>query len=73
MKDSDKTNPSNELSVDCPNCKAVVIWNDKAPHRPFCSQRCKDGDFIGWANETKIIAGSAVYEDIFSDEIEGGY
>jgi len=55
------------LSVDCPSCKISIQWTEKYPERPFCSVRCKNNDFIGWANEEQRIAGSASYDDIFSE------
>ena len=55
------------LSVDCPSCKTSIQWTEKFPDRPFCSVRCKNNDFIGWANEEQRIAGSASYDDIFSE------
>jgi len=55
------------LIVNCPSCGESVDWNDRYPERPFCSIRCKNSDFVGWANEEKCIAGSAQYDDIFSE------
>lgn len=55
--------------VDCPNCGARVQWNDNFPHRPFCSLRCKDTDFIDWAAENRRIAGSNSYDDLFSENM----
>ena len=55
------------LFVDCPSCKTSIQWTEKFPDRPFCSVRCKNNDFIGWANEEQRIAGSASYDDIFSE------
>ena len=57
------------LTVSCPSCKTDVEWNDKFPLRPFCSESCKNKDFIGWANEEKKLAGSNVYDDIFSEPL----
>ncbi|MGB5325203.1 MAG: DNA gyrase inhibitor YacG [Pseudomonadales bacterium] len=55
------------LSVDCPNCGASVGWTAANSYRPFCSRRCKDADFIDWAEESQRIAGSASYDDLFSE------
>ncbi len=55
------------IVVDCPNCGISVSWSESQPHRPFCSKRCKDSDFIDWANEEQRIAGAASYDDIFSE------
>ena len=57
------------LESNCPNCSIVIKWSDEFPERPFCSKRCKNNDFIDWANEEKKIAGNPSYEDVFS---EGG-
>ncbi len=53
--------------VDCPTCQTIIEWSERYPDRPFCSKRCKDRDFIDWANEEQRIAGSGSYDDIFSD------
>lgn len=55
------------LTVDCPNCQQSIEWTDQYPERPFCSTRCKNNDFIDWANEEQRIAGSPNYDDIFSE------
>mgnify|MGYP001282712920 FL=1 len=58
------------LESNCPNCSIEIQWTDKYPERPFCSERCKNNDFIGWANEEKKIAGNSSYEDVFSEDGE---
>ena len=55
------------LSVDCPTCKTSIQWTTQFPDRPFCSVRCKNNDFIDWANEEQRIADSSSYADIFSE------
>lgn len=37
-------------TVKCPKCRNPAQWNDN-PHRPFCSEECKQRDLGGWANE----------------------
>ncbi len=37
--------------VNCPQCGKEVVWDDKSPFRPFCSERCKLIDLGQWANE----------------------
>ena len=54
-------------SVSCPACKASVAWVTENTFRPFCSESCKNKDFVGWANEEKRLQGSADYDDIFSE------
>lgn len=55
------------LVVECPNCGNQVRWTADNEQRPFCSRRCKDADFIDWAEEKRSIAGSSSYDDVFSD------
>ena len=59
---------SKPLEVNCPNCQASVAWKESNPHRPFCSARCKNSDFIDWANEQRTIPGNRQYADVFSEE-----
>ena len=54
-------------AVDCPTCQLTIEWTEQYPERPFCSTRCKNNDFIGWANEEQRIASSASYDDSFSE------
>jgi endogenous inhibitor of DNA gyrase (YacG/DUF329 family) len=52
------------------------LWNDDFPHRPFCSKRCQQSDFCGWANEEHVLAGNSLYDDVLSDELgmdDSGY
>lgn len=58
------------LRVQCPACKTAVIWNESSPHRPFCSTRCRNEDFIAWANEERRIPGDQDYDDILSGELD---
>jgi endogenous inhibitor of DNA gyrase (YacG/DUF329 family) len=53
MTDSsnDSTFKTSERKVHCPTCHAEIIWSTENPWRPFCSESCKNKDFIGWANE----------------------
>lgn len=61
--------PNEPLQVTCPGCGAKVIWHRDNPNRPFCSARCKAEDFIAWANEEQVIAGSPEYDDLLSDDL----
>jgi len=61
------TQPAAELQ--CAICKTKVLWNHDYPFRPFCSQRCQQVDFSGWANGEKTIAGSSIYDDMNSDDL----
>lgn len=39
----------------CPQCGTEIVWDESAPFRPFCSQRCKMIDLGTWANEENKI------------------
>ncbi len=56
--------------VVCPTCSKPVKWTLANPFRPFCSERCRLIDFGAWANESHVIAGDPVYDDIDSEDIE---
>jgi endogenous inhibitor of DNA gyrase (YacG/DUF329 family) len=56
--------------VPCPNCKTPTPWSENNSHRPFCSESCRNKDFIAWANEEKVMKGNSVYDDILSDDLQ---
>jgi hypothetical protein len=58
------------LSVNCPRCQQRVEWSEASPWRPFCSQRCKNEDFIAWAHEEHVLAGDEETSDHFSESAE---
>jgi uncharacterized protein len=58
------------LLVKCPTCHAEIIWSEESPHRPFCSERCRNKDFIDWANEEQRIGGDTDYNDLLSDDLQ---
>lgn len=58
-----------QLKVKCPGCGIELVWDTTNPHRPFCSARCRNADFIGWANEEHRIGGDQDYDDVLSDEL----
>ena len=37
--------------VRCPTCGGKSLYAESNPVRPFCSPRCKNNDFGGWASE----------------------
>ncbi len=43
------------MKVSCPNCRKAVEWTEN-PFRPFCCERCKEGDLGKWASEEYRIA-----------------
>lgn len=58
------------MIVKCPGCGAEVEWSEANADRPFCSARCKNKDFIGWASEQQRISGDSNYDDLLSDDLE---
>jgi len=58
-KTAETSAPSN-IVLQCPQCKKPVHWNERYPHRPFCSKRCQQLDFGEWATEQNTIAGTSV-------------
>ncbi|UTW45047.1 DNA gyrase inhibitor YacG [bacterium SCSIO 12696] len=56
--------------LNCPTCQKLIQWNSGFPHRPFCSERCKQIDFGDWANETHSIPGEPVMDAELSDETQ---
>ncbi|MEB5707717.1 DNA gyrase inhibitor YacG [Pantoea anthophila] len=46
------------MTVSCPQCGKVVIWDELSPFRPFCSKRCQLIDLGEWAAEEKRIPSS---------------
>jgi len=55
--------------LSCPSCKAAIVWSLENSHRPFCSEQCKNKDFVAWANGDNALPGQADYEDMFSSEL----
>ena len=56
-------------SVSCPACKASVAWVTENTFRPFCSESCKNKDFVAWANEENLIGGNSMYDDLLSGDM----
>lgn len=56
--------------VACPRCGAKSEWSKANPHRPFCSDRCRNEDFISWANEGNGIPGDSTYDDLLSEQLD---
>jgi len=57
------------LTVKCPGCGDEVVWEPASEFRPFCSARCKNLDFIGWAKEEHKLAGDTDYDDLLSEDL----
>lgn len=58
------------MEHECPNCKTKLQWDSNSPHRPFCSEQCKNKDFIAWANEENKFPGTPEYDNFLSDELD---
>lgn len=58
------------IELQCPQCKAKVIWNDDFPYRPFCSKRCQLIDFGEWAEEKHRIAGDQDVDSSSSSDLD---
>ncbi|MBW6392036.1 MAG: DNA gyrase inhibitor YacG [Halomonas sp.] len=56
------------LTVACPQCQKKVVWSEKNPYRPFCSERCKLIDLGAWADESHRIAGEPALDETNIDE-----
>ncbi|MDO3388380.1 DNA gyrase inhibitor YacG [Gilvimarinus sp. SDUM040013] len=50
-------NETPPIELSCPTCQTKIIWDERYPFRPFCSERCKLIDLGEWANENHRIAG----------------
>jgi hypothetical protein len=55
-------------TIACPQCGDKAMWSDTNKHRPFCSGRCKNADFIAWANEEQKISEDNDYSDFMSED-----
>ncbi|MDF1831322.1 MAG: DNA gyrase inhibitor YacG [Porticoccaceae bacterium] len=64
------TNSASNIVLQCPQCKKPVHWNDRYPHRPFCSQRCQQLDFGEWATEKNTISGDTVVRNTPEEQDE---
>lgn len=64
---NNSTNGNESTALACPACGTTILWSTDFPERPFCSRRCRQRDFIGWANEEQRIAGNPIYDDVFSE------
>lgn len=52
------------LSYECPGCLKItrVERREDAPHRPFCSERCKMVDLGRWLDGTYAISEPTDFE-----------
>lgn len=58
----------------CPTCDRTVVVRDKhdAPHRPFCSERCKMVDLGRWLDGTYVISEPVERKDLEDADDLGG-
>lgn len=49
--------------VRCPACGGDSLYANSNPYRPFCCQRCKNGDFGAWASESFRLPSEAPPDD----------
>ena len=55
-------------AVVCPACKGKSVYAASNPHRPFCSQRCKNMDLGAWASESFTMpVDTPPDEDMYGD------
>ncbi|WP_309626032.1 DNA gyrase inhibitor YacG [Methylibium sp.] len=50
-------------TVRCPGCGGASEFSAANPDRPFCSERCKMGDFGAWASESYRVGVEPPAED----------
>jgi len=41
-----------ERDITCPACRQPCKYGPSNQSRPFCSTRCRNGDFSAWATES---------------------
>mgnify|MGYP006426794405 CR=1 FL=1 len=61
------------MKKSCPQCGEETVYGEHA-HYPFCSSRCRDGDFLGWTDGKKVLSTPITDADEvldFLDSIEG--
>ena len=54
------------MEYECPCCKTPLTWDTNNPWRPFCSERCKNKDFIAWANEENTLPDNNILNELDS-------
>jgi uncharacterized protein len=60
------------VAVKCPTCARELEW-ERAPFRPFCSERCRLVDLGAWLTEQRAIPGdsAALPEEPTTSEEKG--
>ncbi len=54
--------------VRCPSCGGDSRYEPGNPYRPFCSARCRNVDFGGWASESFRLAVKPTADDLDAGE-----
>ncbi len=54
--------PDTTRIVSCPNCRRPTPYSTGNAWRPFCSQRCREGDLGAWASEQFRLPAEAPLE-----------
>lgn len=57
-----------KLKIKCPGCGKEIYYDEKNPHRPFCSELCKMEDIAAWAQENYRIPGQSANESDFASK-----
>ena len=55
--------PAGVRMVACPGCGESTPFVPSNPWRPFCSERCKNGDLGAWSSESYRVAATAPEAD----------
>lgn len=64
-----KTDREGRRLVVCPGCGGDSVYAPDNPHRPFCSERCRNQDLGAWANESyRVPTAPAESQDDSPDE-----
>ncbi len=66
MNSSEALNSISARTVTCPACNGESVYAHTNPHRPFCSDRCRNIDLGNWANEDFRVQ---LESDVESDRI----
>jgi endogenous inhibitor of DNA gyrase (YacG/DUF329 family) len=58
------------IQYTCPTCQRTiaVAQRQDAPHRPFCSERCRLMDLGKWFNGEYVISDALPIEPEFEDD-----
>ena len=63
MEAQQKSSSGKVRIVRCPGCGGESVYAPTNPYRPFCGERCKNGDFGAWASESFRLPSEAPPDD----------